>query len=193
MVTTITGRRAAASGGSRTDRRTAEAVLDVTSTVPRQRSTRTRQPCRRILPIPGSPLPTHSRRAKGFARQAPRREAEAVVRNRAAELSDELIEDGCRVQQVAQRLHAAAADAFALAPPASASASRPPSRTAVQGIAASRAACRAGTARSRKARTWACRRSAPSSPTCRACELQELQADYRHCFRATHRRFGRTA
>jgi transposase InsO family protein len=49
-------------------------------------------------------LADDSRRARGFAQQAPRREAELVTRNRAANLGDELIAGGSRALQAAQRM-----------------------------------------------------------------------------------------
>jgi transposase InsO family protein len=50
-------------------------------------------------------LAAPSRRIDGYQRQVLRHAEEELVRNQAAELSDTLIAQGCRCQQVAQRLH----------------------------------------------------------------------------------------
>jgi hypothetical protein len=136
---------------------------------------------------PWTALADHSRRDRGFARQAPVRKAEAMVRDWAAELGNELVQSGYRVRQVAQRF-------------------RMPSRTL------SRWRRQHRSPHPTLPRGRPCKESTPAArhavlellhdqgahlglPTLRAafpdmprCELQELQAGYRHGFRATHRR-----
>jgi transposase InsO family protein len=128
-----------------------------------------------------------SRRACGFAQQTPRREAEAAVRNRAAELSDQLFEDGCRFHQVAERLHL---------PRRTLSRWRRQHRCPHPALPRGRP-CKESTPTTRRAVLQLLQDQGAhlGLPTLQAefpdmprVELQELQAGYRRCFRATHRR-----
>jgi transposase InsO family protein len=128
-----------------------------------------------------------SRRAQGVAYQAPRREAEAVVRNRTAELSDQLLEGGSRLPLVAERL-------------------RLPRRTLTRWRSERRyphpvlprgRPCKQSPPAARRAMLQLLHEEGAllGLPTLRAefpdmprCELADLQAGYRQCFRATHRR-----
>jgi transposase InsO family protein len=128
-----------------------------------------------------------SRRAQGVARQAPRREAEAAVRNHAAELSDQLLEGGSRLPQVAERLQV-------------------PKRTLTRWRSQRRyphpvlprgRPCKESPPAKRRAVLQLLHEEGAhlGLPTLRSKfpgmprgELQELQAGYRQYFRATHRR-----
>jgi transposase InsO family protein len=128
-----------------------------------------------------------SRRIEGFARQTVSRTAEAVMRDRAAELGDALHDDGCCVHQISRRMHV-------------------PQRTL------SRWRCCRRHPQLVLPRGRPCKESTPIErcevlellekegrhlglPTLRAefprmprCELHDLQAGYRRHYRAIHRR-----
>lgn len=128
-----------------------------------------------------------SRRAQGFARQAARQATEAAARNRTAELCDELIDDGCRVHQVAQRMHV---------PRRTLARWRFKRRQALPVLTRGRP-CKESPKAERRAVLELLDKEGVhlGLPTLRAkfprvprCELRDLQAGYRRHYRATHRR-----